>query len=131
MTSLSSRNKRNKRIGAEFEIDTTEYLKPIFKTTRLTKTGKEDEGDIAVELPDNTVLVIECKNAATINLAQFVKEAKAESINYHLHRVHAADKPEEVYGAAVIKRRNHGIDKSYVTMELGEFVEFILRLSRR
>lgn len=131
MPDLSKRNKTNKRKGADYEIGVQAHLAPILPTRRLTRTGRNDEGDLVVELPNNTVLVVECKNEKTINLSQYVQEAMQEAINYQSHRVHAQDYPDTAIGVAFVKRRNHSIDKSYAVMEVGELIELILRVSGR
>lgn len=128
MADLSKRNKANKRKGAGFEIDVHTYLAPLIPCDRLNKTGREDEGDIVVKAGDISI-VLECKNEKTITLSQYVQEANTEAINYEAHRVHAADRPEQVYGAAVVKRRNSSISDSYVVMDLGEYIDLIIRLS--
>lgn len=128
VTDLSKRNKANKRRGAGFEIDMHEYLAKIFPTERLTKKGREDEGDLVLRITSDTALIVECKNEAAITLSSYVQEAKVEALNYQAHRVHDVNYPEHAIGVAIVKRRNSGIDKSYAVMEVSELVELILCL---
>lgn len=122
MTDLSARNRANKNKGAEFEIDIVEYVRtqhPSFTPVRLVKTGREDEGDIAL-VWEPTTLLIEAKNEKSINLAGYVTELERERAFYGKHR--GIEPPP---GIVVIKRRNHSIGKSYVLTTLDHFLEEI------
>ena len=69
MTEASSRAKANKRKGAAFEIDIVQFLRDKFlHAERLTKAGKDDEGDVVVRVKDLAV-VLECKNEKSIDLS--------------------------------------------------------------
>lgn len=121
MTDVTRRNKRNKRIGADYEIDLTEWLRAKgYKAERLVKRGTKDEGDISIDLGDFT-LVIEAKNEKAIDLAGYVSESQVEAGHYAAAR--GMDE-SAVFPVVAIKRRMKGIDKSYAVVEL----ETLLRL---
>jgi Holliday junction resolvase len=70
----------------------------------------QDKGDI-IGVPN---FALECKDHATINLAQFLDEAIIEA-------VHAKAR----FGAAIIKRRRKPVDQAYVVMSLSQWAELI------
>ena len=131
MTDLSARNKRNKAKGSAFEVDARDYLRGReFTVDRLARTGRNDEGDLAVRLGD-LAIVVECKNTRALDLSGFMREATIEALNYQAHRVHASNYPELAVGVSAIKRRNSSIEKTYLCIELGDFCDLLLHLSRR
>ena len=118
---LASRNRANKRRGADYEIDLVKWFRDLgYKAERLVKRGSNDEGDVSVDLGD-TVFVIEAKAVKEIDLATFVAESQAEAINYARVRGKAES---NVIPLVVIKRRMKGIEKSYAVCE----VETLLRI---
>ena len=131
MSDLSSRNKANKRKGAGFEIDIVQFLRDKFlHTERLTKTGRDDEGDAVVRVRDLAV-ILECKNEKAINLSGYMAEATTEARNWEAKRIHEPMPAAVVIGAAVVKRRNQPIHKSYVVMEADDFAALLLHLQVR
>ena len=100
------------RTGAEWETRCVEYLKAngFPYAERRAKNGRFDRGDIA-GIPG---VVLECKAEKRIDLAGYMKETAAEKANARAE-----------IGAAVIKRRHHGVDKAYVVMELSEWIKLI------
>jgi hypothetical protein len=71
---------------------------------------REDKGDL-VGVPR---FALECKNQASINLAQFLEEALIE-----------AKHAKAQFGAAIIKRRRKATKDAYVVMSLEQFAELI------
>lgn len=129
MTDTSSRNKANKRKGAGFEIDLVQYLRDQgLDAERLTKTGRDDEGDAVIKVPDLAV-VVEAKNEKTISLSRYVTEAHTEACNWVNHRSPAV--PALVLPVAVVKRRQNPISKSYVVMEADYFARLLIHLQQR
>ncbi|MEU5427594.1 hypothetical protein AB0H73_18595 [Streptomyces olivoreticuli] len=80
------RNRRNKRRGADWEAELRDELRSAgLDVERLRLTGRDDEGDLVVRLPDGRFLVIEAKNAR-FEPGVFVGEAEAERQNFAKHR---------------------------------------------
>lgn len=122
MSDIAARNKAAKRRGAGFETDVTRTLRDMgYDAERLARKGSKDEGDVAVRLGDTT-LVIECKATRSIDLSGFVSEAIVEAANYAEHRGLPVPR---VVPLVVIKRRNKPITKSYVVVELDEYLRVI------
>ena len=101
------------RLGAGWEAAVVKYLQangfPFAE--RRAKTGAKDKGDITGV---NPYLVVECKNEARIDLAGYMAEVEAETAN-----------ADALIGVAWVKRRNKGIDRSYIVMEPGIFLRLL------
>jgi hypothetical protein len=95
----------NGRKGSAFETACIEYLREhgFPYAERRVSNGTRDRGDLG-GVPG---MVLEMKNHKTIDLAGFMDEVAIEKANAHAQ-----------IGAAVIKRRNHGIERAYVVEEL-------------
>jgi hypothetical protein len=131
MTSDSARNKANKRKGAGFEIDVVQFLRDRhLHAERLTKTGREDEGDAVVRV-HGLAVVMEAKNEKSIDLSGYMREATLEARQWEARRIHEPQPADLVIGTAVIKRRNHSVSKSYVVMEADDFAALLLHLQGR
>ena len=88
MTSDSARNKANKRKGAGFEIDVVQFLRDHhLHAERLTKTGREDEGDAVVRV-HGLAVVMEAKNEKSIDLSGYMREATLEARQWEARRIH-------------------------------------------
>lgn len=121
-SSLSSRNKANKRRGAQYENDLITHLRGKgLDAERLRLTGSEDEGDIVVRGNGNDY-IFEAKNTKQHNLAEFVSESETEADNYANHR---GKEVSTVVPVVVMKRRNQSINKSYVVMSLDTLLRLI------
>lgn len=109
----------SKRRGSSWELDLLRYFRAKLgmKAERLRLAGKLDEGDLAVEDVDMTY-VIEAKNTARINLAQYVEEALIERDHYCDARLL---RRENVMAVAIVKRRGKGIEEAYVVTTVKEF----------
>lgn len=106
---------RNKAKGTAFESEVVKVLKPAFPhAERRAQAGSLDKGDIAGVHAKSGTWVLECKNQARIELAQFLDEAKQEAVNADADRY-----------AAVIKRRGKPAAEAYVVLPLSEFVSLI------
>jgi Holliday junction resolvase len=77
---------------------------------RRALAGNLDKGDIA-GIPS---VVMECKAEQRIDLSGYMDEVATEKRN-------AAAQ----VGVAIVKRRNHGVGRSYVVLELDDFLELI------
>src|SRR5699024_2124471 len=76
----------NGRRGAQFETDVLKWLRSVgYDAERLTKTGKDDEGDIVVKVGGNP-FVLEMKNEKKVNLTVYVRQAEADRDNFVKHR---------------------------------------------
>ncbi|AFU62090.1 hypothetical protein D854_gp52 [Streptomyces phage R4] len=117
--SISTRNKRNKRIGAQWETDLREGLRSEgFDVESLRLAGKEDEGDMVVREGDGKYLVIEAKNAK-FEPGVFLGEAIVERENFAKHR--GLDL-EDVESIVVVKRRGKGWRKAFVLTTVEDYL---------
>jgi hypothetical protein len=87
---------------------------------RLVLAGSRDEGDLWFKHGDKS-FVIEAKNEKAIDLARYVQEAEVEAENFAKSRSMA----RLPYWAAIVKRRNHRVNKAYVVMTLEEFIRLV------
>jgi len=77
---------------------------------RRALAGNADRGDIA-GIPG---VMLELKAAKALALSQWMDEVRVEKANANAQ-----------VGALVVKRRSHSVGKSYVVMELDDFIELI------
>jgi len=111
----------NKRKGAQFETDIMKWLRKIgAMAERLTKAGANDEGDIVTIIGGNTY-ILELKNRQKIDLPKFWEEAKKEAENY----AKARELKEVPTALVIVKRRNSGIEKSWVVQDLEQWIKGI------
>ncbi|QDP44241.1 holliday junction resolvase [Streptomyces phage Celia] len=105
---------RNKRKGADWEIDLMNGLREVGEDAeRLRLSGKDDEGDLVVrsaEALNVPYLVIEAKNAK-FEPGVFVGEMETEVANFAKHRGLSAD---DVDGIVIVKRRGKNWRKAFV-----------------
>lgn len=108
----------NGRKGAAFETAVMKWLRSVgVLAERLTKTGAKDEGDLVVIIAGKTY-VLELKNRSTLALPEFWREAVAEATHYAAARGLVAAPPAVV----IVKRRNAGIEDSWVIQSLDQWV---------
>lgn len=113
---------RNKRKGAQWELDLLEYFRDQqLVAERMRLTGKHDEGDLMVYLNAKRVLVIEAKNEQSFKPGTWINEANIEAANWAIARNATID----VVPVVVAKRRQNGVGKAYVIMELDTFMEVV------
>lgn len=87
------------------------------RVNRLRQTGKEDEGDLHVILPDMDE-IIEAKAEQRIDLPGYLRELGVEKANFAKHR----NLPlSAVSGVVVVKRRNAGYGQAYVVKTLDDY----------
>ncbi len=109
----------NGRKGAQFETDVMRWLREHEAVAeRLTKAGAKDEGDLYVFLQGKTY-VLELKNRKKLDLPAFWDEAQVEAKNY----AKARGLPSVPSAFVVVKRRQHGIEKSWVIQDLDQWVK--------
>lgn len=103
----------NGRKGSAFETACIAYMRDhgFAYAERRVPTGARDRGDLG-GVPG---LMLEFKNHKQIDLAGFMDEVAAEKLNASAQ-----------IGAAVIKRRNHGVERAYVVEELQFWLPRIL-----
>jgi len=109
----------NGRKGSGWEID---FLK-LFRTLgiwveRLTKAGKNDEGDIVAVIAGKTY-IFELKNVQRMDLPQFWREAEVEAVNY----AKARNLPEVPLHYVIVKRRNASANKAWVIQDLDQWIK--------
>jgi Holliday junction resolvase len=108
----------NGRKGAQFETDVMRWLRDNEAVAeRLTKAGAKDEGDLYVFLKGKTY-ILELKNRKKLDLPAFWDEAQVEAKNYAKARGLSFLPSAFV----VVKRRNHGIEKSWVIQDLDQWM---------
>ena len=111
---------RNKRKGADYEIDVQDWLRthgfPFAERRRLQ--GVLDKGDMGgIVDACNMRWVIECKNVNKVALAEFTQEAVVEMINDNAH-----------FNAVFIRRRGTtDVGKSYVVIDAKTFTTLLSR----
>ena len=116
---IRKRNRTNKRNGASYEIQLVQWFRNMgHKCERRSKAGSRDEGDVAVEIGE-WVYCIEAKNVAKMALPEFLAQAHVQANHYAENRTMDRGR---VIPLVVIKRRLHGIEKSYVVQELDAFL---------
>lgn len=110
----------NKAKGSKWEADIENYANEEgLKARRLPRAGAKDIGDVAIELRNGQVLVVEAKNVKAANMAEFLRQADVESNNYE-------DKYGVVcYPLVIVKARNQHTRKARVTMELEALVNML------
>jgi hypothetical protein len=114
--------KSHKARGATFETDIRNWFRGFgYDAERLARTGKRDEGDVAVRSDFlGSVGVIEAKApgaSGRIDLSGWTKEAQIEATHYAEAR--GLDR-ESVLAAIVIKARGKSIADSYLVLRLGD-----------
>jgi hypothetical protein len=108
----------NGRKGALFETAVMKWLRSVGASAeRLSKAGSNDEGDIVCIVAGETY-ILELKNRKAITLPAFWDEAVTEAKNYAKAR--NLDETPPAY--VIIKRRNAGIEKSWVVENLEQWM---------
>lgn len=108
----------NGRKGAAFETAVLKFFRAAgVLAERLTKAGARDEGDLVVIISGVTY-ILELKNRKKIDLPTFWDEATTEAENYA--RARNLDFIPPAY--IIVKRRNAGIDKSWVIQDLNQWL---------
>lgn len=109
----------NKAKGSQFETAVTKVLREVgFIAERLAKAGSKDEGDIVCIAMGKTY-ILELKNRKSITLPEFWAEAEVEARNYAQARGLGEVPPAYV----IVKRRNSGIEKSWVICSLEQWIK--------
>lgn len=110
----------NGRKGAQFETDVMKFLRSIpgVLAERLTKAGSKDEGDLVVVVAGKTY-ILELKNRKALSLPEFWAEAEVEALNY----AKARGIGEVPLHYVIVKRRNSGIEKSWVIQDLSQWLK--------
>lgn len=110
----------NGRKGSGYETGTMKWLREQIGVLveRLTKAGAKDEGDLVATIAGKNY-ILELKNVKKIDLPQFWREAQVEAVNY----AKARNLPEVPLHYVIVKRRNAGIDKSWVVQDLEQWVK--------
>ena len=103
---------KSKQIGTLWERTVVEYLREhgFPYAERRALAGVNDKGDIAGCLG----IMWECKAEKQIRLSAYMDEVRVQTAN-----------ADAVVGAAVVKRRQHNVERAYVVMELCDFVKLV------
>jgi len=114
-----SNPKYNKAKGAKFETDVMKWFRSLgVLAERLRLAGKDDEGDL-VCIVSGRSYILELKNVSKLSLAQFWSEAQVEALNY----AKARGIGEVPLHYVVVKRRNAGIEQSWVIQDLTQWLK--------
>lgn len=116
--------KSHKARGANFESNIRDYFRSMgYEAERLSRTGKNDEGDVTVwDSVHGLRYVFECKapgEAGRIDLSGWSQEARVERENYAKARALGED--DLAPAAVLIKARGKSIQDSYLVFRLGDF----------
>lgn len=108
----------NGRKGSGWEIDIRDFFRSLkLYIERLTKAGKNDEGDLVTIIAGKTY-IFECKNVKKMDLPKFWDEAQIEAKNY----AKARELEEVPLSYVIIKRRNHSVGKAWVVQDLNQWI---------
>lgn len=110
------RNRRSaKQAGSRFERTTADYMRDVTgqPIDRLVKTGAKDRGDIGpLRNTQGDLVAVECKEVGRMALAEWMREAHIEAVNYGA-----------VTGIIVHKRKGFTAPgKQWVTMTLDDLL---------
>lgn len=106
---------KSKQKGTAFETLVTLFFRGAgWPVERRTLSGRYDKGDLS-GIPDWT---LELKAEKAISLSEYMKEAEVEAGN--------AGTP---FFAAIVKRRNKGVEDAYVVMPLRIFNRVLKELN--
>ncbi len=107
MNTHRSRNRKSaKKAGTKFETDIANFLAQQLEDDRIerrAKTGSKDKGDITGVRHNGQRVVIECKNVARLNLADWMRQAQLEATNDEapiwlvVHKRHGDGTPANQY----------------------------------
>lgn len=120
-------NARNRRAGAQFEIDGLTKLRSRgLDTERPRLSGKEDEGDIRIRVGES-FFVHEYKNVQEATwrygyIQDVIRQAREESKNYAAKR---GIPPERTHYAAVLKTHRKKWEESVVCLPMSEYLRLI------
>lgn len=111
-----TRNRKSaKQAGARFERTTADYMKAVTgqPIDRLVKTGAKDRGDVGpLRNAQGDLVAVECKEVGRMALAEWMREAHVEAVNYGA-----------VTGIIVHKRKGFTAPgKQWVTMTLDDLL---------
>jgi Holliday junction resolvase len=114
--------KSHKARGATYETQLRDYFRRNgYDAERLARTGKRDEGDVAIRADFlGSVGVIEAKapgQSGRIDLSGWTKEAQLEATHYAEAR---GIEREAVLPAVIIKARGKSVEDSYLVFRLGD-----------
>jgi Holliday junction resolvase len=101
----------NKRKGSLWESTLENFYNAVgLKCRRLPRAGAKDIGDLAIELKNGHVIVVEAKDVKANDVQQWLREADIEAGHYE-------DKYKTTtYGIVVRKTRQKGADAGVVMM---------------
>lgn len=110
----------NKAKGSLFERQVEDYINSQgLHARRLPRAGSKDIGDVAVTLGNGHVLVLELKNVAVSQMAEFLRQAAVEAQHYD-------DKyTVQTYGLVVSKARQKPVGEARVTLTLDTLLDFL------
>lgn len=119
----------NKRKGSKWETDVLTHIRAWvhlgnlpWAVERTAQTGYKDEGDLHVDL-GHTVLVLEAKDVATPEWAEWLRQAEVEAGNWSAAR----GGRDRVFGVVVRKRRQRNALDAMCVMPLSQLLHLLNR----
>lgn len=109
---------RNKRNGADWEIDLEEgFTAEGYDIARLHLNGQNDIGDLVIREEGGVHLVIEAKSGE-FKPGTFIGEAERERVNYATKKGLPNDKVDSI---VIVKRRGHTWRQAYVLTTVEDY----------
>ena len=111
----------NKARGSRWESDIETYLNDNYgiKARRLPRAGAKDIGDVAIELKNGHVIVVEAKNTKVAQLKEFLRQADIEADHYE-EKYHCP-----TYGVVAMKARQQGTGEGRIVLTIDTLAELL------
>lgn len=116
---ITKRNRASKRRGSHWEVTVRNWLVAAGITAvRIARRGRRDIGDVVAITEDGHHFVIECKDVARADWANWCAQAELEAKQYAEYN----DLDEDlVHWVVIWKRRRYTPDKAYVITSLEQW----------
>lgn len=116
---ITKRNRASKRRGSHWEVTVRNWLVAAGITAvRIARRGRRDIGDVVAITEDGHHFVIECKDVARADWANWCAQAELEAKQYAEYN----DLDEDlVHWVVIWKRRRQTPDKAYVITSLEQW----------
>jgi Holliday junction resolvase len=110
----------NKAKGSKFESDLESHCNDSgLHARRLPRAGAKDIGDVSITLNSRAVIVVEAKNVAKENMADFLRQAEVEAEHYEEKYKSAT------YPVVAVKARTKHVSQARVTMTLETLITLL------
>lgn len=110
----------NKAKGSRWERELEDYFNESgTKARRLPRAGAKDIGDVAIEMFNGHVVVVEAKNVKAADLPEFLRQAEVEAHNYEVKYDTVA------YGVVAMKSRQKGVGEGKIIMTVDTLLNLL------